>query len=146
MTRHGKRLLRKAFELAKVERGVTLASIGKAIGCSHPQVRTMLYDEETLGVGTAPTWSSSHLEALCGELRVPLWMVVSGIRPDQRKVISALERVREFTPERYKQFLDGIVEQADDRAARGGWRDEDTTGSRKLRPARELPRTGEDED
>jgi len=84
------------------------------------------------GSNTAPTWSSRYVEALCKELGVPIWMVVSGLRPDHRRVIEAIERVREYAPDRYRSFVAQIVEQADDRAARGGWSPDDTTSTPKV--------------
>lgn len=145
LTRNGKRLLRAAFEIAK-SNGRSLTDVAEAIGCSHPHVRGLIHDEETIGTSAAPTWSSKLVEPLCRELGVPLWLVISGLRADHRKVIEAMERVREFTPDRYRAFVALILEQADDRAARGGWAPDESTGVAQLKSRLRLLRPSADDD
>lgn len=108
----GKRLL----TAAKRSSGVTFGELARQVGARPPTVRALIYDEEDIGKGT-PTWSSHLIPGICKALDVPLWQVVSGLTPDQRRLVAAFEELRTIDPERYRSFFEQAIEIAGDKVA-----------------------------
>lgn len=130
LTRHGKRILLAAFNASRR----SLLEVSEAIECSHTLLRTLLKDEEELGPNQAPVWTSRFAARLCHELQVPVWHVVAGLRSDHRKLLDAVDRVKRYAPDRYDAFIANVIEDADDKAALGGWSPSDATGPVRLKP------------
>lgn len=111
-------VLRKAYEASDYN----FSSLGRVIGCKHPTVKTLLFEPDELNSGSENPKSTELYTRLCLTLGVPCWMVMKGIRPEQRDVIEALERLRELAPDKYDEFIKATVEAAEDKAARAGWK------------------------
>lgn len=101
-------VLRKAFEASEYN----FSSMGRKIGCSHPTVKVLLYEADEIGPTAENPGATELYTRLCLTLGVPFWMVMKGIRPEQRDVIEALERLREHAPDKYDEFVKATIETA----------------------------------
>lgn len=109
-------VLRQAFERS----GYNYSTLGDEIECSHVSVTPLLLEPEALG-GRKNTGSSELYTRACHVLGVPFWKVVKGVRPEQRLVLEALERIRDVAPDAYDKFIATVLEQAEDKARARGW-------------------------